>query len=149
MTDFRAFFEDYADGYNQALADKPDYDRIRNYFTDEFLAVGPEGVKGGKNDETFAETLKKGYAFYRAIRTRKMTVLRVEATPIDAAHDMVRAFFRADNERADGSALSIDFDLVYMLQTIGGASKIFAFVAGDEMGLYKRLGLVDDKGQPV
>jgi hypothetical protein len=78
-----------------------------------------------------------------------MTLLKVEATPIDAGHDMVRPYFRADYRRKDGETLSIEFDVVYMLQQREGGPKIFAFVSGDEMGLYRQHGLVDEEGKPA
>jgi hypothetical protein len=43
----------------------------------------------------------------------------------------------------------LDADVVYMLQRREGGPKIFAFVAGDEMGIYRRYGLVDEQGRPV
>ncbi len=45
--------------------------------------------------------------------------------------------------------LSIEFDVVYMLQRREGGPKIFAFVAGDEMALYRQYGLVDEEGKPA
>ena len=148
-TDLDAFFADYADSYNQALGAAPDYDRIRRFFSDCFVGAGPLGVHCGPNDDSFTKALREGYAFYKAIRTRRMNFRRVETTPIDERHVMARVFYRADYERASGEPLSIDFDVVYMLETAGERPRIFAFVAGDELGLYRRHGLVDAAGKPV
>ena len=62
---------------------------------------------------------------------------------------MVRPFFRADYRKKDGSQVSIEFDVAYMLQRRVGGPKIFAFVAGDEMALYREYGLVDKDGKPT
>lgn len=142
--DVDAFFREYTDGYNRALAGERDFDRIRAFFTDAFLGAGPETVSVGRNDDTFTEALRAGYDFYRAIGTRKLELLSTATTPIDGAHLMAKVFYRAEYE-----SQSIDFDVTYLLQTSGGRPKIFAFVAGDEMDLYRRLGLVDAEGRPI
>ncbi len=146
--DLQSFFRDYADAYNQALGDAPDLDRIRRYFTDCFVAAGPDGVMCGHNDDSFARTLQLGYGFYRAIHTRRMNFVRVVATPIDAGHAMARVFYRADYTPEAGE-FSIEFDVTYMLQVGGDRPRIFAFIAGDEMGLYRRHGLIDEAGDPL
>lgn len=148
-TDFDAFFRDYVDSYNQALGPAPDFGRIRAFFADCFVAAGPEGVMCGANDERFAETLDQGYQFYRAIRTLRMNFIRSQITPIDDGHAMVKVFYRADYARGSGQDLGISFDVTYILQTGGETPKIFAFVAGDEMGLYRKYGLVDEDGAPT
>src|SRR5690606_18168747 len=63
-------------------------------------------------------------------------------------HDMVRPYFHADYKKKNDEALPIEFDVVYMLQRREGGPKIFAVVAGDEMGIYRRYGLVDEEGKP-
>ncbi|MPZ37064.1 MAG: nuclear transport factor 2 family protein [Rhizobiales bacterium] len=141
--DFDRFFHDYAEAYNRSLGDRVDYDAIASSFADCFVAAGPDGVACGKNDDSFRAALDNGYAFYKSIGTRKMSVRRVEVTPIDDRHHMAKVHYRADYQKKSGETVSIDFDLTYMLQTRDGRSRIFAFVAGDEMGVYRRHGLVD------
>ena len=41
------------------------------------------------------------------------------------------------------------FDVTYMLQRRPDGPRIFGFVAGDEMALYREYGLVDEDGKPV
>jgi len=62
---------------------------------------------------------------------------------------MVRPYFHADYKKKNGEAQPIEFDVVYMLQRREDGPKIFAFVAGDEMAIYREHGLVDDEGRPV
>ena len=140
--DFDHFFKVYADAYNRSLGDRVDYDAIVSSFTDCFVAAGPEGVNCGKNDDGFRAALDSGYAFYKSIGTRKMSVRRVDVTPIDDRHHMAKVHYRADYAKR-GRGTSIDFDLTYLLQTRDGVSRIFAFIAGDEMGAYRKHGLVD------
>ncbi|NEX94288.1 nuclear transport factor 2 family protein [Caulobacter sp. 17J65-9] len=142
MPDLDSFFRAYAEAFNRALTDTPDLDSIRSVYTDCFLAAGPAGVSCGHNDDGFAATLDKGYAFYRSIGTRRMSVRGVAVTPIDERHHLAKVFFTADYEKKDGEALSIDFDVAYLTQTRDGVTKICAFVAGDETALYREKGLI-------
>ena len=149
QTDFDIFFRDYGDLFNRALAGQLVLDEIRAVFTESFIAAGPSGVRCGANDASFTETLEDGYAFYREIGTKRMSVLGIEPTPIDDAHAMVKVFWQADYEKPDGQALQIGFDVTYLMQTSGARPLIFAFVAGDEMALFRRHGLVPEEAAPA
>lgn len=140
--DFDRFFIAYADAYNRSLEGEVQDKAIRACFTDCFIAAGPQGSSCGRNDESFSKTLEEAYAFYRKIGTKRMSVRRVHATPIDPAHFLVRVFYAADYVKKDGTALTIDFDVAYLTETHARKTRIFAFVAGDEMGLYRKHGLV-------
>ena len=144
-----AFFESYANLYNRALAGEDVFEEITNRFAPQFIAAGPQGVSTGKQGPAFRRTLEKGYRFYREIGTRKMTAKRVEVTPIDASHSMAKVFYCADYVKQDGSPLRIEFDVTYFLDTSTLKPKIFGFVAGDEMGLYKQHGLIPEKASPA
>lgn len=141
--DLTEFFQSYADLYNRALAGEAVYDEIQARFCDCFVSAGPEGVACGGNGEEFHKVLTEGYDFYRRIGTRKMTFKRIEGTPIDDAHQMAKVFYAADYVKKSGERVTIDFDVTYMLRTADRPMRIFAFVAGDEMGLYRKHGLVD------
>lgn len=148
--DYEAFFRNYADVFNRSAAGTVDTKAIRASYAEYIVSAGAgEAVQGGANDEKYAEILKQGAQFYTAIGLKGMTVTKVETTRIDAGHDMVRPYFRADYDRKDGASVSIDFDVVYMMQRRKDGPKIFAFVAGDEMALYREKGLVDADGKPV
>jgi len=137
-----AFFESYANLYNRALAGENVFDDIMSRFSPRFIAAGLEGVSTGKQGPAFRRMLAKGYAFYRSIGTRKMTARRVETTSIDANHSMAKVFYRAEYTKPDGSDLKLDFEITYMLDVSTTKPKIFGFVAGDEMALYRQHGLV-------
>ncbi|MDP3738107.1 MAG: hypothetical protein Q8R02_12000 [Hyphomonadaceae bacterium] len=144
-----AFFESYANLYNRALAGESVFDEIMDRFSAKFIAAGPQGVSTGKQDATFRRTLQKGYNFYRQIGTRKMTAKRVETTPIDANHTMAKVFYGADYIKGDGSPLKIEFDVTYFLDTSRVKPKIFGFVAGDEMAIYRQHGLIPHESQQL
>ena len=150
MPDYAEFFRRYADAYQRSLGDHVEADLIRSFFAESFLGLSTAGgVNAGSNDDSFAEALEQGYAFYRAIGTVSMVCDRVEAEQIAENHDRVRVFYTAGYRRKDGTEVSIGFDLVYLLQRTDDGPKIFAFIAGDEMGLYQRYGLVDEAGNPA
>jgi hypothetical protein len=111
-------------------------------FSDCFIGAGPQGVNCAENDEAFRKTLERGYAFYRQIGTKRMSVVRFDVTGIDATHHMVKVFYHADYEKS-GRPIGVDFDVTYLLDTGKGEPKIFAFISGDEMEAYKKSGLID------
>ena len=137
------FFRSYADLYNRALAGEEVYGDIQARFCHCFVSAGPEGVACGGNGEDFLKVLREGYDFYRRIGTKKMTFKRIEATAIDEAHQMAKVFYAADYVKKSGERVTIDFDVTYMVRMADTPMRIFAFVAGDEMGLYRKHGLVD------
>jgi hypothetical protein len=148
--DYEAFFRNYVDVFNRSMTDGVDADAILASYAEYIVSAGVGGVvQGGANDGKYAEALRQGAGFYQAIGLQGMALLKVEVTAIDAEHDMVRPHFRADYRKKDGQTLSIDFDVVYMLQRREGGPKIFGFVAGDEMGMYRQHGLVDEHGKPA
>ena len=148
--DYEAFFRDYVSIFNCSIQPGTDTDAIRASYAEYFVAASAGGVvQGGANDEKYADVLRQGADFYKAIGLQGMTLLKVESTPIDGEHDMVRPYFRADYRKKDGSQPSIEFDLVYFLQRRPDRPKIFGFVAGDEMALYREKGLVGEDGKPV
>jgi len=142
-----AFFESYANLYNRALAGENVFGEIASRFSPRFIAAGPDGVSTGKHGAAFRRLLAKGYAFYRQIGTRKMTAKRVETTRIDANHVIAKVFYCAEYRKPDGSDLKLEFDVTYFLDVSTTKPKIFGFVAGDEMGLYKQHGLLPAKNE--
>jgi hypothetical protein len=148
--DYEALFRDYVAAYNRSLGDTVDVKAFRAFFAESFIGAGANGqVSVGRNDESFAKTLQQGYAFYKAIGTRRMEIDLVHAEPLHEGHDKVIVSYRAHYKKKDGSRLEIPFQLVYLLQRREGGPKIFGFVAGDEMALYREHGLVDEQGRPA
>jgi hypothetical protein len=148
--DYETWFRAYAEAYTRSLCGEVEVETIRGFFAETVLALGVDGSLNPAStaDKAFADMLVQMYAFYRAIGTRRMSVDRVEISPLYDNHDRVRVFYRADYEKPDGSAVTIPFDLVYLVQRRKAGPAIFAFIAGDEMAEYHRLGLVDADGRP-
>jgi hypothetical protein len=138
------FFAGYVDAFNRSLGDHVDTDAIMAHFSPCFVAAGPQGVKCGENDQTFADVLQQGYGFYRSIGLQQMAMRAVATTPIDNDHQMARVSYRASYKKVNGELIDLDFEVTYMLAARGDTFEIFAFVAGDEMALYRKHGLVPD-----
>jgi hypothetical protein len=143
IADLERFFEGYVAAFNRSLGASVDVDGIRRHFAEAFIGAGPTGVLPGRNDESFAETLRAGYAFYKQIGTERMEMRGVETTPIDADHAMARVSFAA-SYRKDGREIAIPFDVTYVLARLEGEWRIFAYVAGDEMAAYREHGLLPE-----
>jgi hypothetical protein len=111
---------------NRALSDDAGIEAIRPIYAEYLVWAGGGAVQGGANDENYTEILRQGLDFYRRIRLQGMTVLKVHSTQIDAGTT----------------------EVAYMIQRRDGGPKVFAFVAGDEMGLYRKYGLVDEAARP-
>ncbi|MDR0786677.1 MAG: nuclear transport factor 2 family protein [Gemmatimonadota bacterium] len=142
QADTARFFEDYVAAFNGALHELSDFEAVRAAFASCFVGAGPAGVVCGQNDSSFLEYLRNGYAFYRSIGTRRMILLRVEETLIDATHRMARVFYSSEYARHDGTMVTIDFDVTYMLRFADGTPRIFAFVTGDEQAALREHGLI-------
>ncbi len=140
-----AFFDSYVTLYNRALGGENVFGEIMDHFSPRFIAAGPEGVSTGKQGATFRRMLDKACRFYRQIGTKKITAKRVEVTRIDAAHSTARVSYCADHVKPDGSPLKIEFEVTYFVDMSRGKPKIFGFVAGDEMALYRQHGLIPEK----
>lgn len=142
--DFDRFFRSYIDVFNRSLGDTVDAAGIRSHFADSFIGASPAGIECGANDDAFAAKLEQGYAFYRKIGTKRIALRRVESSALDdlPLHHLVKVFYRADYRKRTGETVSIDFYVTYLVQTRDGASRIFAFIAGDEMEAYRKHGLV-------
>jgi hypothetical protein len=150
VPDYEEFFREYAKVYERSLGESVDVAAIRSFFAEAFVAASVSGhVAVGANNETFEQTLRSGYSFYKAIGTTSMKIDRVESEALYENHDRVRVFYAARYRKRDGTEVSVPFDVMYLLQRRSGGPKIFGFVAGDEMAIYRTQGLVDETGQPA
>ena len=109
----------------------------------QLQVVGPRRQR--QQGAAFRRMLSKGYAFYRSIGTKRMTAKRVETTKIDATHCMAKVFYCAEYRKPDGSEVRLEFDVTYFLDVTTTRPKIFGFVSGDEMGLYRQHGLLPQR----
>lgn len=150
LPDYDQFFREYAKAYERSLGESVDVTAIRGFFAEAFISAGTGGqVATGENNDAFEETLRSGYAFYRAIGTMSMKVDRVESAALYENHDRVQVFYTARYRKKDGTEVSIPFDVLYLIQRRRDGPRIFGFIAGDEMAVYRKHGLVDERGQPA
>lgn len=149
--DYAAFFRRYAQAYEQSLAGPVQVELIRSFFAPTFMSLATGGgLACGNNDDSFVATLEQGYAYYRAIGTTGLDVAAVDTQEIAENHDRVAVSYVARYRRpSDGQDVAIPFSLVYLLQRQQAGPVIFAFIAGDEMDLYRQHGLVDAEGKPI
>jgi hypothetical protein len=139
-----AFFKAYAARMNHALGDHPrdDVEGSVNAFADFFVEASPKGVFGGKNDDEFRAKIPQGNAFYRSLGTQSMTIETLAITPLDKHHVYARVHWKAIYKKQDGSTIPLEFDVIYFLQVLNNTPKIFAYIAGDEQGMYEKNGIV-------
>jgi hypothetical protein len=149
--DYDAWFRSYADAYTRSLGGHVEVETICGFFAETVLALGVDGSVNPATtaDKAFGDMLVQMYGFYKAIGTRRMAVERVEVSPLYDNHDRVQVFYRADYDKPDGAAVTIPFDVVYLVQRRKTGPAIFAFIAGDEMALYSRHGLIGEDGAPA
>lgn len=150
LPDYEGFFREYARVYERSLGDSVDVKAIRSFFAEAFLSASTTGqVAVGANDQQFEEALQKGYAFYKSIGTMSMKINRTESEVLCENHDRVQVFYVAGYKRKNGGTASISFDVVYLIQRRIEGPKIFGFITGDEMAVFRRHGLVNEVGEPT
>jgi hypothetical protein len=136
------FFLAYQQLYSDALAsDKVDAKATARVFTDCFIAAGPDSVMCGKNGKELMQQVEQGYAFYRSIGTESMHLLFNDITLLDDHHAMAKVQWHAGLIKKDLQEITIDFQVIYLLQTLDHEIKIFAYIAGDEQRVFKELGI--------
>lgn len=137
----RALFAQYERFFAAALAGGPDPEMIAALYAPEFIAASPVGVKAGRNDDALIAAMAQGYAYYREIGTRSMSIRDLRISAIDECHCIAHIGWRALYARDDLPRTEIDFDVHYLVQYLGGAARIFGWISGDEQAVLKRHGI--------
>jgi hypothetical protein len=141
----RNFFDHYARRFNEFLVfGKIDIESTVNSFAPFFVEASPVGISGGKNDQSFQDNLKKGYAFYKSIGTKSMRIDSLSLQSLDELHWLATVHWVSVYEK-DGREIIIPFEVLYMLQSRDGDIKIFAYIVGDEQAVLKAHGLLAEK----
>lgn len=140
------FFAVFEAKMNSALSDKPEVDveSIASAFSDSFVQSSPLGVACHQNDGRFRRQMSMGLEFYRNIGIRCLKITSVKVNPLDDYHLLSDVRWRADCVKKDGTKVDLDFTVIYFLQFIEGAPRIFAAIAGDEQKSYREHGLLPD-----
>jgi len=138
------FFAEYEATFNRALGETPEVDIEATAwaFADCFIEASPLGVTCGRNDEQFRAVIPQGYEFYRSIGTKSMKIAFLTVTALDDYHAMAKVHWQALYVKKDGGNLMLDFDVIYLVQTVNGKPKIFAYITGDEQKAYQESGLI-------
>lgn len=93
--DFAAFFAAYAQRFNDALTGKINVEGTIKSFASCFIEASPTGIICSKNDHSFVEAIRKGYAFYKSIGTERMEIKKLQPTILDAFHATVKVCWGA------------------------------------------------------
>jgi hypothetical protein len=139
------FFNNYAAQVNAGIDDSPEQDKqaAAAVFADCFIGASPQGVFCEQNGEKLLEHMTTTWEYYRSIGTRGMHLVSVDYRPLDALHGIAEVNWRADYIKKDGSALELEFRVIYLLQELPGSEpKVFAFITGDEQQAYRDHGLI-------
>jgi len=137
------FFDQYANRFNKALrGESNDIEGTVASFANYFIEAGPSGVNCGRNDKQFREVIPQGYEFYRNIGIKSMDIISKTITLLDNVHTMTKIHWKSDFIRKDGVTGNIEFDIIYLVQSIDNMHKIFAYITGDEQAAMKEKGLI-------
>lgn len=146
--DYHALFERYADTLNRSLTGSEEIDAIRNFYAETSLALGQDGSMKAATNEELGAILAHVHEFYVRVKVQSMAVERAEVSELAPRHHRVQVHFVA-RYLVRGDEVAIPFSVVYLCQEREDGPKIFAFIAGDEMALLRRHGIIDANGEPV
>ncbi len=137
------FFDQYEKRFNDALQGAaPDIEAVTQSFAEYFIEASPLGIICGKNDEQFRTAIPQGYDFYKKIGIVSMNIISKQIDFLDAFHVMVKIQWNSIFVRKDNSNGSIEFQVIYFLQTKDDSHKIFSYITGDEQKVLKEHGLI-------
>lgn len=140
----RALFDAYAKRSDDALQDPPkeDVDGIVDAFASYFVGSSPTGVMGGANDDTFRAMIPQGFAHYRAVGGKHMTIRGLKVTELDHCHAVADVDWDFAYVDKAGQSGHLTFTNFYFVTIADGAAKIFGYVTPDEQQAMKAHGLV-------
>ena len=136
------FFGDYAHRFNDGLKCDVDVEATAAAFASCFIEASTRGVICANNDDQFRAMIPRGNDFYRSIGTKSMNVRATEISPLDDHHDMVKVFWNSVYIKQDRTPVTIDFDVIYLLEGTEGAPKIFGYITGDEQKVLRDSSLI-------
>ncbi|WP_020007697.1 hypothetical protein [Salinicoccus albus] len=136
-----AFFKMYEYQFNLALEDKADLEIIAGFYSEEFIAANPFGVKAGENNDELKKAMDKGYEYYRSIGMIKMECNEVQTTALDDMHVVAHTQWNSIYLK-DGEEVSIPFKSNYLIRFRDGSPVVFGWVTGDESQLLREKGII-------
>jgi len=137
-----SFFVQYEERINESLTNNSGaITSAADSFADCFIEASPKGVRCAINDEEFRENMQRGYAVYKQMGAQSLKIESLEITPLLAGHFLTKLRWRGLFVRKDNKAVSMEFDIFYLVQALDNSVKIFAYVAEDEQTALKELGI--------
>jgi hypothetical protein len=143
-TKVRALFDAYGKRSDDALQNPPkeDVDGVTNSFAAYFVESSPRGVMGGANDGTFRAMIPKGFAHYRAVGGKHMTIKGIRVIELDRLHAVADVDWQFDYVNKAGKAGQVTFTNFYFITIADGSAKVFAYVTPDEDQAMQDHGLI-------
>jgi len=143
-TKVRALFDGYGKRADDALQDPPreDIDGIVGAFAPYFVGSNPKGVFGGPNGDKLRALIPQGYARYRAVGGRHMTVKGINVIELDHCHAVADVDWDFAYTNRAGQSGHVTFTNFYFVTIAGGTPLIFGYVTPDEEQAMHDHGLV-------
>jgi hypothetical protein len=143
-TKVRRLFDHYGRRSDDALQDPPIEDSGGHAaaFAEYFVGSSPQGVFGGPNDNEFRKKIPEGFAHYRKVGGKHMTIKGLTVTPLDELHAIADVDWDFAYTNKAGKSGHVTFTNFYFITIASGEPKIFAYVTPDEQGAMAEHGLV-------
>jgi hypothetical protein len=143
-TKVRALFDAYGKHADDALHDPPveDIDGFVQSFAAYFVGSSPRGVMGGANDDAFRQMVPRGYARYREVGGRHMTIKGIRIIELDHCHAVADVDWDFAYTGKAGESGHVTFTNFYFVTIADGTPKIFGYVTPDEEQAMRDHGLL-------
>jgi len=143
-TKIRALFDAYGKRTDNALRDPPEEDlegMVRS-FAPFFVESSPRGVVGSVNDDKFRAMIPQGFARYRTVGGRHMTIKGLQVIELDRLHAIADVDWDFAYTNKAGKSGHVTFTNFYFITIADGTPRIFAYVTPDEQQAMEEHGLL-------
>lgn len=143
-TKVRALFDAYGKRSDNALQNPPreDVEGMIASFASFFVESSPKGVIGGANDDRFRQVIPTGFARYRRVGGKHMTIKGIRVIELDRLHAVADVDWQFDYVNKAGKTGQVTFTNFYCVTIAGGTPRIFAYMTPDEDQAMQEHGLV-------
>jgi hypothetical protein len=143
-TKVRALFDAYGKRSDDALQNPPreDVEGMIASFASFFVESSPKGVFGGANDDRFRQVIPTGFARYRRVGGKHMTIKGIRVIELDRLHAVADVDWQFDYVNKAGKTGQVTFTNFYCVTIAGGTPRIFAYMTPDEDQAMQEHGLV-------
>src|SRR4051812_35835777 len=117
-TSLRDFFDAYASATRTS-----DATFLASAYADTFLFAGPAGVHAVKRDD-FLRIVPKRSALFRAAGQTGANVTRLDESPLDEMHTMVRAHWSLMFEQPPAPPVVVEAETSYVLRRHDGSWQV-------------------------